>query len=166
MFYSHICWRTLNYIKQMIEVSSCLFLFREQIECKLTFLGLLVLENQLKVETEPVIRSLHAAKIRTIMVTGMTCVVSLLWVTMLECFWLSHRTLHQCVVVVVVVVVFNCCWVGINQWMFVVIKIGGVLNNRLQSVLADFSAPIIGQSVIRTLLFEIHIVVVFIACWS
>lgn len=44
--------------------------FREQVECKLTFLGLVVLENQLKVETAPVIAALNDANIRTIMVTG------------------------------------------------------------------------------------------------
>lgn len=51
----------------------------EKVECKLTFLGLLVLENQLKPETEPVIRALHAAKIRTIMVTGALFQVFFQW---------------------------------------------------------------------------------------
>ena len=37
----------------------------------LTFLGmLLVMENQLKLETTPIIKQLHDTKIRTIMVTG------------------------------------------------------------------------------------------------
>ncbi|KAK7494113.1 hypothetical protein BaRGS_00014586 [Batillaria attramentaria] len=43
---------------------------REQVECDLTFLGLLVMENRLKPETEPVIQTLQEANIRTIMVTG------------------------------------------------------------------------------------------------
>lgn len=43
---------------------------REQLECDLTFLGLLVMENRLKVETTPVIQTLQEANIRTIMVTG------------------------------------------------------------------------------------------------
>jgi len=43
---------------------------REQVECDLIFLGLLVLENRLKVETLPVIRTLKDAAIRTVMVTG------------------------------------------------------------------------------------------------
>ena len=43
---------------------------REDVECELTFLGLLVLENRLKKETTPVITQLKQANIRTIMVTG------------------------------------------------------------------------------------------------
>ncbi|XP_070207558.1 polyamine-transporting ATPase 13A3-like isoform X2 [Littorina saxatilis] len=43
---------------------------REQVECDLTFLGLLVMENRLKPETTPVIHQLAEANIRTIMVTG------------------------------------------------------------------------------------------------
>ena len=39
-------------------------------ECDLTFLGLLVMENRLKPETSPVIHQLSEANIRTIMVTG------------------------------------------------------------------------------------------------
>jgi cation-transporting ATPase 13A3/4/5 len=45
--------------------------FREQVECDLTFLGLLVMENRLKPETAPVIQQLLEANMRTIMVTGM-----------------------------------------------------------------------------------------------
>lgn len=41
-------------------------------ECNLTFLGLLVMENRLKPQTTPVIHKLLEANIRTIMVTGMT----------------------------------------------------------------------------------------------
>lgn len=55
--------KKINYVKvQRIQ--------REQVECKLTFLGLVILENQLKVETTPVIKALKQANIRTIMVTG------------------------------------------------------------------------------------------------
>ncbi|PVD35316.1 hypothetical protein C0Q70_02276 [Pomacea canaliculata] len=43
---------------------------REQVECNLTFLGLLVMENRLKPQTTPVIHKLLEANIRTIMVTG------------------------------------------------------------------------------------------------
>ncbi|XP_067658890.1 polyamine-transporting ATPase 13A3-like isoform X3 [Haliotis asinina] len=43
---------------------------RDKVECDLTFLGLLVMQNQLKPETTPVIRTLLEAKIRTVMVTG------------------------------------------------------------------------------------------------
>lgn len=59
----HRVLRKMNYVKvQRVQ--------REQVECKLTFLGLVVLENQLKVETAPVIAALNDANIRTIMVTG------------------------------------------------------------------------------------------------
>ncbi len=43
---------------------------RQQVECELDFLGLVVLENRLKPQTEPVIAQLHAANIRSVMVTG------------------------------------------------------------------------------------------------
>ncbi|XP_050051478.1 polyamine-transporting ATPase 13A3 [Dermacentor andersoni] len=43
---------------------------REEVENNLTFVGLLVMENRLKPETTSVIRTLRAANIRTIMVTG------------------------------------------------------------------------------------------------
>ncbi|XP_071110416.1 polyamine-transporting ATPase 13A3-like isoform X1 [Haliotis cracherodii] len=43
---------------------------RDKVECNLTFLGLLVMQNQLKPETTPVIRTLLEAKLRTVMVTG------------------------------------------------------------------------------------------------
>lgn len=42
----------------------------ESLEIELNFLGLLVMENRLKIETAPVIGQLQKAKIRTIMVTG------------------------------------------------------------------------------------------------
>lgn len=43
---------------------------RTELEKDLTFLGLLIFENRLKVETNPVICELRSAKIRPIMVTG------------------------------------------------------------------------------------------------
>ncbi|XP_047486397.1 polyamine-transporting ATPase 13A3-like isoform X3 [Penaeus chinensis] len=43
---------------------------RDQVECDLNFVGLLILQNMLKPETAPVIRQLRAANIRTVMVTG------------------------------------------------------------------------------------------------
>ncbi|XP_015834823.1 polyamine-transporting ATPase 13A3 isoform X2 [Tribolium castaneum] len=43
---------------------------RDIVECDLTFLGLLVMQNTLKPETTPIIRLLHDAKIRTVMITG------------------------------------------------------------------------------------------------
>ncbi|GFS05908.1 cation-transporting ATPase [Elysia marginata] len=43
---------------------------RDKVEKDLTFLGLLVLQNQLKPQTAPVIRTLKAANIRSVMITG------------------------------------------------------------------------------------------------
>ena len=43
---------------------------REQIECGLQFLGLLIMKNTLKMETTPVIRQLRNANINCVMVTG------------------------------------------------------------------------------------------------
>ena len=43
---------------------------RDHVESSLTFLGLLVLQNALKPQSSPVIRMLHNADIRTVMVTG------------------------------------------------------------------------------------------------
>ncbi|XP_013404305.1 probable cation-transporting ATPase 13A3, partial [Lingula anatina] len=43
---------------------------RENIECELTFLGLIIMQNSLKPETTPVIRQLKAANIRVVMATG------------------------------------------------------------------------------------------------
>ncbi|XP_078521831.1 putative cation-transporting ATPase 13A4 [Lissotriton helveticus] len=45
-------------------------LTREEVESDLEFLGLLVMENQLKPETKPVLQELSEARIRTVMVTG------------------------------------------------------------------------------------------------
>ena len=43
---------------------------REEMECDLIFLGLLVLQNRLKPESASTIASMHHADIRTVMVTG------------------------------------------------------------------------------------------------
>lgn len=43
---------------------------REVVECDLTFLGLLIMENRLKPETNPVLQELSEANIRAVMVTG------------------------------------------------------------------------------------------------
>ncbi|KAK3104814.1 hypothetical protein FSP39_010866 [Pinctada imbricata] len=62
-----VAWKSLpaktNYVKvQRMQ--------REQVEKGLTFLGLIVMENKLKLETNPVIAELRDANIRTVMVTG------------------------------------------------------------------------------------------------
>ena len=43
---------------------------RDEVECDLTLLGLLIMQNKLKPETAPVIAMLHSANIRTVMITG------------------------------------------------------------------------------------------------
>ena len=43
---------------------------RDKVEKDLSFLGLLILQNQLKPQTAPVIRTLTQADIRCIMITG------------------------------------------------------------------------------------------------
>ncbi len=43
---------------------------RESIETELEFLGLIILENRLKIPTTPVIKTLKDANIKTIMCTG------------------------------------------------------------------------------------------------
>nr|XP_019578729.1 PREDICTED: probable cation-transporting ATPase 13A4 isoform X2 [Rhinolophus sinicus] len=45
-------------------------LTRDKVESDLIFLGLLILENQLKEETKPVLEELISARIRTVMITG------------------------------------------------------------------------------------------------
>lgn len=49
---------------------------REALECDMAFLGFLVMQNSLKKETTEVIRELHDAQIRQIMVTGKVTGVS------------------------------------------------------------------------------------------
>ncbi|XP_018422660.1 PREDICTED: probable cation-transporting ATPase 13A4 [Nanorana parkeri] len=43
---------------------------REDVECDMEFLGLLILENRLKPETQPILEELNTANIRTVMITG------------------------------------------------------------------------------------------------
>ncbi|KAM9317089.1 putative cation-transporting ATPase 13A4 [Gastrophryne carolinensis] len=43
---------------------------RDEVESGLSFLGLLVMENRLKLETRPVLRELFNARVRTVMITG------------------------------------------------------------------------------------------------
>ena len=43
---------------------------REQVETGLKFLGLIMLTNELKNETIPTIKTLHKARIKTVMATG------------------------------------------------------------------------------------------------
>ncbi|XP_056421370.1 probable cation-transporting ATPase 13A4 [Hyla sarda] len=43
---------------------------RDEVECDLSFLGLLVMENRLKLETRPVLKELSNANVRTVMITG------------------------------------------------------------------------------------------------
>ncbi|XP_078521759.1 putative cation-transporting ATPase 13A4 [Lissotriton helveticus] len=43
---------------------------RENVESDLLFLGLLIMENRLKPETQPVLKELRAANLRTVMITG------------------------------------------------------------------------------------------------
>ncbi|KAG1653722.1 putative cation-transporting ATPase 13A3 [Nymphon striatum] len=60
---AHRVLSKINYTKvQRIE--------RTEIECQLTFLGMLVMENRIKVATKPSIDTLLKANIRTIMITG------------------------------------------------------------------------------------------------
>ena len=49
-------------------------------EGDLTFLGLVVMENKLKIETTPIIEQLNDANIKTIMVTGMSKVIFVIFV--------------------------------------------------------------------------------------
>lgn len=44
---------------------------REALECDMVFLGFLVMQNSLKPETTQVIKDLHDANIRQVMVTGL-----------------------------------------------------------------------------------------------
>ena len=43
---------------------------RKTVEMDLNFLGLMVMQNQLKPESKPVIYELNKANIRTVMITG------------------------------------------------------------------------------------------------
>ena len=43
---------------------------RQEVECHMTFLGLVVLQNRLKPQSAPAIHCLRLADIRSVMVTG------------------------------------------------------------------------------------------------
>ncbi len=47
-----------------------LFLYRDQIEKNMDFLGMIIMQNKLKSETPCVLEELRRANIRTVMVTG------------------------------------------------------------------------------------------------
>ena len=51
-------------------LKSALLSCRRDVECDLTFCGLLVMENRLKPETGPTLKILQDANIRTVMITG------------------------------------------------------------------------------------------------
>ncbi|XP_063772481.1 probable cation-transporting ATPase 13A4 [Pseudophryne corroboree] len=54
-------------INDSIKVTT---LKRDEVESDLSFLGLLVMENRLKLETRPVLKELFNARVRTVMITG------------------------------------------------------------------------------------------------
>lgn len=62
-----LAWRPLD---QKITWHQVQRLSRDKVECGLHFLGLIIMENKLKRQTRPVIRTLRAANIRSVMVTG------------------------------------------------------------------------------------------------
>lgn len=53
-----------------VDYYKVMSLKRENIECDLKFLGFVLLNNELKPETIPTIKSLHNARIKTVMATG------------------------------------------------------------------------------------------------
>ena len=55
---------------------TCLYAYRDEVESDLEFLGILILQNKLKKETEPVIQTLRKAGISTKMVTGLYFMVN------------------------------------------------------------------------------------------
>ncbi|XP_074653844.1 polyamine-transporting ATPase 13A3-like isoform X2 [Tubulanus polymorphus] len=62
-----VAWRPLD---QKLSWHQAQRINRDQVECNLEFLGLIVMQNTLKPETTPIIQKLHRANIRTVMVTG------------------------------------------------------------------------------------------------
>ena len=58
----------LSNVPAVCDVFPC----REEAESDLTFLGLLIFQNKLKPQSKPVIRTLLAADIRCVMITGNT----------------------------------------------------------------------------------------------
>lgn len=74
---------------------------REQLECNMTFLGLLVMQNSLKPQSAPTINDLHNANIRLVMITGLLIVFdkSLLNIFKLTCIFLNIRRQY-----------YDCCF--------------------------------------------------------
>lgn len=68
--YHRIQCKTRQKAKRKIKSVCLFFTLREEIESDLTFLGLLIMENRLKRETKPVLEELSAARIRSVMLTG------------------------------------------------------------------------------------------------
>ena len=58
--------RVCQYHHQLLLILLC----RSDVECDITFCGLLVMENRLKPETTPTLKILQDANIRTVMITG------------------------------------------------------------------------------------------------
>ncbi|KAM5163820.1 putative cation-transporting ATPase 13A4 [Mantella aurantiaca] len=66
-------FRVLGLAYKLLEKNQSLNvkdLKRDEVESDLCFLGLLVMENRLKLETRPVLRELFNAAVRTVMITG------------------------------------------------------------------------------------------------
>ena len=61
----------VNIICMHVYVFTSKSFSRDEVECDLSLLGLLIMQNKLKPQTAPVISILHSANIRTVMVTGM-----------------------------------------------------------------------------------------------
>ena len=55
-----------------------LLFYRDELECDLTFIGLLVFENRLKKQTKSTISELNRAKLRLIMITGSLYIIDFL----------------------------------------------------------------------------------------
>uniref|UniRef100_A0A0N4Z3V8 Cation-transporting ATPase n=1 Tax=Parastrongyloides trichosuri TaxID=131310 RepID=A0A0N4Z3V8_PARTI len=53
-----------------ISFTKALKISRDEIECNLKLLGIIIMENKIKPETPPVIEELHKCGIRTLMITG------------------------------------------------------------------------------------------------
>uniref|UniRef100_A0A803JFT6 Cation-transporting ATPase n=1 Tax=Xenopus tropicalis TaxID=8364 RepID=A0A803JFT6_XENTR len=72
-FYTKQGFRVIGLAYKILDIKDhkkLLTLKREEVESDLIFLGLLVLENRLKLETRPVLKELNRAKVRSVMITG------------------------------------------------------------------------------------------------
>ena len=76
-YVGHLCWPLLVASLSVASSDPVLSCVSDAVESDLIFVGLIVFENKLKPETTPVIRELHDANIRTVMVTGMLFVTQL-----------------------------------------------------------------------------------------